>query len=215
VIRSPSPQGRRRTIGALLPAASHRRRALSSTEIASLLRADPGRVRAWVRQGDVVSTRTTSGHGRVDPDDLVAFLESRGIPVPDSLLALVRRRVLVIEDDATQRGALRRAFGAFRERIAVAFEPDALGGLIWAAAWRPHVLVVDVYRPGLDGVEVCRLGSHPETAPIVVVLASAPLTSERVATGTAAGAARVVAKPIKVTEVAELALACPALRVTP
>jgi CheY-like chemotaxis protein len=152
----------------------------------------------------------------VDPDDLVAFLESRGIPVPDSLLALVRRRVLVIEDDATQRGALRRAFGAFRERVAVAFEPDALGGLICAAAWRPHILVVDVYRPGLDGVEVCRrLRSHPETAPIVVVLASARLTSELVATGTAAGAARVVAKPIKVTQVAELALACPAVRGAP
>jgi CheY-like chemotaxis protein len=208
----PSSRRGRRTTDSPVRAAGDRGRTLSLTEVALLLRADTSRVRAWARHGDVASTTTTAGHVRIEPDDLVRFLESRRAPVPDGLRALVRRRVLVIEDDATQRGALSRAFAGYRDRVAAAFEPGAFGGLLRAAAWRPHVLVVDVYRPGIDGVEVCRrLQRYPETASTVVVLVSARLTPELVATGAQAGAARVVAKPVSVAELVELALACPAL----
>lgn len=205
--------GHVRSIDSAPRRATARERALSPTEIAWLLRADASQIRAWTRDGRVHSTRTPSGRVRVDPDDLVLFLEHRGVPVPPALRDLVRRRVLMIEDDATQRGALSRAFGAYGDRVVVAFDPDALGGLIRAGAWRPHVVVIDVYRPGIDGVEVCRrLQKCPETAPTVVVLASARVTPALVAAGADAGAARVVRKPIDVAEVAELALACPAVR---
>jgi CheY-like chemotaxis protein len=191
---------------------STRERALSPTEIASLLRGDPNRVRAWARDGRFSSKKTPAGRVRVDPDRLVLFLEHRRVPVPPALLALVRRRVLIIEDDATQRGALSRAFGPYRDRIAVAIEPSALGGLIRAGAWRPQVVVIDVYRPGIDGVEACRrLKRFPETSPVVVVLASARLTPALIAAGADAGAARVMRKPIDVAAIAELALACPAV----
>lgn len=61
-------------------------------------------------------------------------------------------------------------------------------------------------------MEVCRrLKKFPETSPAVVVLASAHLTPALIAAGADAGAARVVGKPIDVAEIAELALACPAV----
>jgi CheY-like chemotaxis protein len=173
--------------------------------------ADVSRVRAWVRDGDVPSTKTRSGTVRVEPDDLVRFLESRGVLVPSGLRALARRRVLVIEDDATQWGALRRGFERFGERVTVAFNADVWVGLIIATAWQPHVLVIDVDQPGLDGAKVCRrLRRYRKTASIVVVLASACLTPELVTTGTAAGAVQVVAKPVDPAELAALALACAA-----
>jgi CheY-like chemotaxis protein len=189
-----------------------RDRLLSPTEIASLLRVDVDRVRAWARDGQFGSTKTPAGRVCVDPVGLVLFLEQRRVPVPRALRDLVRRRVLIIEDDATQRGALSRAFGAYRDRIAVAFEPSALGGLICAGAWRPHVVVLDVYRPGIDGVEACRrLKKFPETSPAVVVLASARVSPVLIAAGADAGAARVMRKPMDVAAIVELALACPAV----
>jgi CheY-like chemotaxis protein len=209
VIPAPSSWGARRESFPSWARADAPGRALSLTEIDDLLDADPSRVHAWVRDGDVPSMRTGTGTVRVEPDDLVRFLESRGVLEPSGLRALARRRVLIIEGDATQWSARRRGFERFGERIAVAFDADVWVGLISAAAWRPHVLVVDVDQSGLNGAKVCRrLRRYRKTASIVVVLASARLTPELVTTGTAAGAARVVAKPVDAAELAALPLTC-------
>lgn len=85
---------------------------------------------------------------------------------------MVQKRVLIIEDDADTRTALRE----FLERSGylTAEAADGLGGLAQAESWHPHAILLDVRMPGLDGYEVCRrLKANPATKPIPVIVMTA------------------------------------------
>ncbi|MFI2239615.1 response regulator transcription factor [Streptomyces chrestomyceticus] len=79
-------------------------------------------------------------------------------PVP----AVPPRRVLVVEDDPTVAevvtGYLTRA-GYLTDHAA-----DGWAALDRAASFRPHLVVLDLMLPGLDGLEVCRRLRRPERA---------------------------------------------------
>jgi two-component system, NtrC family, sensor kinase len=62
--------------------------------------------------------------------------------------------VLVIDDSATFRGELARAFEAAGYAVLVA--PSGEDGLRLAASQRPHAIVVDGVLPGIDGATVIR-----------------------------------------------------------
>lgn len=96
--------------------------------------------------------------------------------------------------------AVRRAGGSV---VAVANDgADALAGI---RDLRPDLALLDVSMPGLSGVEVCRLvrgtgSTDQERAPAeepgtVIVLLSAAVHAEAVASGLEAGAERYLAKP--------------------
>jgi CheY-like chemotaxis protein len=61
------------------------------------------------------------------------------------------------------------------------------------------MIVLDVYMPHLDGIEVCRrLHANPDTQVIDVIIASAQLTPEIEKKGAEAGARRVISKPLHI-----------------
>jgi CheY-like chemotaxis protein len=85
---------------------------------------------------------------------------------------MVQKRVLIVEDDADTRTALRE----FLERSGylAAEAADGLAGLAQAESWHPHAILLDVRMPGLDGYEVCRrLKANPATKPIPVIVMTA------------------------------------------
>jgi acetolactate synthase-1/2/3 large subunit len=116
---------------------------------------------------------------------------------------LPRRRVIVVDDDP----AVLRSIGRrLRDRpeIELILVDNGIDALIRIGAARPDLVIMDVYMPGLDGVEACRrLKANPETRDIKVVLASGAMTSELEASARDAGAARGVAKPIDVPTLLE------------
>ncbi|MFD7664529.1 response regulator transcription factor [Streptomyces sp. NPDC059788] len=81
---------------------------------------------------------------------------------PDPVPAAPPRRILVVEDDPTVAevvtGYLTRA-GYTTEHAA-----DGWAALDRAAAFRPHLVVLDLMLPGLDGLEVCRRLRRAERA---------------------------------------------------
>jgi diguanylate cyclase (GGDEF)-like protein len=78
-----------------------------------------------------------------------------------------------------------------------------------AAKERPHLILVDVVLPDLDGVEVCRqLKESPSTSQIPVVIISAKAESEDRIAGIAAGAEACVTKPFVPEQVVALVESC-------
>ncbi|HEY7155992.1 MAG TPA: response regulator [Gemmataceae bacterium] len=67
---------------------------------------------------------------------------------------MTRRRVLLIDDHDNVRFGLRRLFEAQGHIVQEA--DDGLDGVRKARAWRPHVAVVDIDMPLLDGYGVAR-----------------------------------------------------------
>lgn len=110
-------------------------------------------------------------------------------------------RVLVVDDDQTIRDVLRTMLGF--EGCHVVDAPDGESALVMAEALRPHVVILDVTMPGMDGIEVCRLlksGSNPPR--VVMLTARDRLEDER--RGMEAGADAYLRKPFSPLEVLDV-----------
>jgi len=107
-------------------------------------------------------------------------------------------RVLLVDDDAGLRALLRTTFDVFDIDVVEAGDADEARAVI--AIERPDVIVLDVFMPGIDGLELCReLKNARETRDIGVVLLSGSNGGSRIAAD-AAGADAYVPKPFSPLE---------------
>jgi DNA-binding response OmpR family regulator len=104
------------------------------------------------------------------------------------------KRVLLVEDDA----ATRKGYCAYLTECGfdVTEAPNGHEALLLASAFSPHVIVLDLGLPDIDGWEVARrLKSAPRTATIpILALTGSDLPHERVS-AMRAGCDRHLAKP--------------------
>jgi two-component system KDP operon response regulator KdpE len=79
----------------------------------------------------------------------------------------VSARVLVIDDEAQLRLALKRGIEAHGYSVRDA--PDAASGLRAFDAFKPDVVLLDLMLPDADGVDVCRAIRARSATPIIVL----------------------------------------------
>lgn len=125
-------------------------RFLTTGEVGEALQVSIPTVKRWIRDGHLKGFQTAGGHFRVAADDLERFRTSRRIPsMPDDV------RVLIVDDDQKLRQTLLEILSVeptYRVEVA----GDGYEGLIKVGTFRPHLLVLDIRMPGLDGFQVCR-----------------------------------------------------------
>jgi len=104
-------------------------------------------------------------------------------------------RVLVVDDNATNRQILRLQLAAWACDVMEA--ADGPAALAWAARARVDVALLDMQMPGMTGLDVARaLSAREGRTPVMVLLSSigALIAHEE---ATAAGIATVMAKPVR------------------
>lgn len=107
-------------------------------------------------------------------------------------------RVLVVDDDALQLRAIQRATRSHKH-VELLTADNAIDALLHVGASRPDVVIMDIFMPGLDGLEACRrIKANPETRDVEVLLASAGMSPELETRARAAGAERAIPKPIDI-----------------
>jgi len=107
-----------------------------------------------------------------------------------------RRRVLVVDDDQTLLGTLRR--GLSMRGFDVELARDAPEALACMDSHPPDVVVLDIMMPGMDGLGLCRLVREKSTVPILM-LTALDAVPDRVA-GLQAGADDYLVKPFAFDE---------------
>jgi two-component system KDP operon response regulator KdpE len=110
--------------------------------------------------------------------------------------AVRARALLVIEDDAPIRRALRNAFAEMADRLLEA--ATGRDGIDLAASERPDLIILDLGLPDVQGVDVCREIRAWSRAPIVVL--SARHSDEEKVQLLNAGADDYVTKPFSTVE---------------
>ena len=109
-------------------------------------------------------------------------------------------RILIVDDDAGLRGALLAVFRG-NPRFTAQAATDGHDGLARIATFRPHLVLVDLRMPGLDGADLCRvLRSSPETRSIRILAMSGLADDEVRERMLAAGADAFLAKPFTLTD---------------
>ncbi|MBK8165099.1 MAG: response regulator [bacterium] len=172
------------------------KRTMSTTQVAELLGVSAQTIANWIDNGQLPAGRTPGGHRRVSAQDLLAFLETRGLPVPAELVDR-RHTVLVVEDDPQVGPWLVLRLSTVRPDLRVLLAKDGFGAGEMVATERPDTMLLDIYLPGLDGFEVCRrVKERQETRGTDVIAMSAHDTREVRDAILAAGATCFLPKPI-------------------
>jgi excisionase family DNA binding protein len=153
-----------------------RKKLLTPNEAARLLMVAPVTVRQWAQKGLLAAHTTAGGHRRFSPDAVRAFAARMGMALDEDVLiadagAIPRKpeldasRVLVVDDDRQFAGFLVALFGRQFPGIHVDVANDGFDAGRQVQRGRPHLVLLDVMMPGIDGVEVCRrLKADPQTA---------------------------------------------------
>lgn len=111
----------------------------------------------WIGKGLLASRKTPGGHNHINETDLVAFLKKYEYPVPKSLAKNAPGKILIVEDDRSQRRLLTRLiednFNGYKVFEAVnGFEAGFM-----VRELRPQLVVLDLLLPGIHGAKICRM----------------------------------------------------------
>jgi DNA-binding response OmpR family regulator len=108
--------------------------------------------------------------------------------------ALARKRVLIVDDEASPRAVIREVL--LRSGYESAEARDGLEGLAKAEAVRPDVILLEGRMRGLDGYEVCRrLKANTQTQHIPVIFVTGVEDDELYALAHEVGAVASITKP--------------------
>ena len=107
---------------------------------------------------------------------------------------MVKEEVLIVEDEEDILELIR--YNLAREGYQVAGVTSGEEALRSARTRLPHLLVLDLMLPGLDGLEVCKLlKSDPKTAATPIVMLTAKGEEADIVTGLELGADDYITKP--------------------
>jgi two-component system OmpR family response regulator len=109
----------------------------------------------------------------------------------------MKQKVLVIEDDATIRDVLTTLLGF--DGFVVKSASDGATGLEMAESLQPHIVLLDIGLPGMDGFEVCRMIRKRAPGTRVVMLTGRDSYADEL-DGVSAGAHSYLRKPFSPLE---------------
>jgi excisionase family DNA binding protein len=131
------------------------RKVLTTFQAAEYCLVSPFTVRNWVESEVLPAYRTPGGHRRILKEDLDLFLRKHGMPGPD-VLGGVAKTVLVVDKDKTVTALVSKVVRQVDEKVRVETVHDGFEMGLLVCSLRPHVVVLDLKMPGLDGFKVCR-----------------------------------------------------------
>ncbi len=115
----------------------------------------------WIKSGHLKAFITPGGQYRVYTDDLISFLESRGMRIPGELENYTEQKlswndILVVDDDHELNNMLKRFLDKkFPEcKVHQAFDGFEAGQIMTENV--PAVILLDINLPGIDGHKLCQ-----------------------------------------------------------
>lgn len=138
-------------------------------------------VSRWIAQGQLKGHKLPGrGNYRVLLSDFLLFLQKQNMPIPDDFMPenvsgsasnSSKKHILVIDDEAEVRNAIRRVLLPTGYTIINASDGFQAGVKILSE--KPDLVTLDLSMPGLDGYEVLQfIRQQPETAHIKIVVVS-------------------------------------------
>lgn len=136
-------------------------RIFSALEVANLCGVVNQTAINWIRNGYLKAFTTPGGQYRIYAEDLMGFLENRGMRIPPELEDHFKddvewSSILIVDDDVELNELVRRYFEKKLPayKISQAHDGFEAGRLI--SEKRPGFIVLDVDLPGMNGHAICR-----------------------------------------------------------
>lgn len=168
---------------------------LTPHEVAELLLVSPVTVRQWAQKGQLRAETTPGGHRRFSQAEVERFAVQRGIRLERG--GREQLRVLIVDDDKQLAGYLVELLDTLSDNVATDTAYDGFEAGQKVRTFVPHVVLLDLMMPGIDGLSVCRLlKGDPATRSIRIIAMTGYYSKENVERILAAGAEVCLAKPL-------------------
>lgn len=138
-------------------------------QVADICNVQPSSVIKWAKQNKIRAFTTPGGHRRIRYSDLLDFMNQYGFPIPDELGG-ERKKILIIEDDSSIAKMLQKTLQNTSSEFDIEIKEDGLEALLCLGSQKPHLIVLDVVMPLIDGARVLStLKADPSTKNIPVI----------------------------------------------
>ena len=114
----------------------------------------------WIKNNHLKAFTTPGGQYRIYSEDLIEFLNSRGMRVPEELSEIADRlntnkKVMIIDDDKDLNEMMKLVFTRMLEDFDIiqAFDGFEAGKLL--VSEKPDVVILDIDLPGVNGHLLC------------------------------------------------------------
>ena len=128
---------------------------LTPNQVAELLMVSPTAVRQWAEKGDLKALTTPGGHRRFLPGDVKRFARNRDLILNSGQADIVR--ILIVDDDEQLMRYLINLLEGFPGEIVIDVASNGFEAGLKIREFEPHVVLLDLMMPQLDGFQVCRL----------------------------------------------------------
>lgn len=131
----------------------------------------------WIKNSHLKAFTTPGGQYRIYAEDLLEFLNSRGMRVPEELYRLTREegreKILIIDDDRDLNSMLKEFLGRKFPQFDLFQAYDGFEAGIILSEQKPGIVILDIDLPGVDGFKLCsRIKSGREIGKPIVVAVS-------------------------------------------
>jgi CheY-like chemotaxis protein len=150
----------------------------------------------WVRNHVLNATKTSDGQDRYKYSDIVKHAEKHNITLDGDVTKITK--VLIVDDDSFVADFL-KDFLESREvvyevhRTGISFMADSL-----MRKFHPHIMIVDLRMPGMNGIELCKTFKEQIDAGLRVIGISGYWNAEDKAAFLEAGGEVCLDKPLDI-----------------
>jgi excisionase family DNA binding protein len=148
----------------------------------------------WVKAGSIRSSSTAGGHHRINRDDLAQFIKTHrmGARLQNES---GKMRILIVDDEPPIQKYLSRiltSHGYETQACADGFEAG-----VNVMKFQPHLILLDLYMPRVDGFQTCRLIKNEfDTSHIKIIAISGNFTATSIERIFECGADGILRKPL-------------------
>lgn len=175
---------------------------LTTGEVARICRVAPRTVSKWVDTGQLRGYRIPGSRDRRIPlQQLIRFMKAHGMPL--DAIETGQTRILVVDREPDLTELIQQSLSqAGQYEVRVADSVLEAGAVL--EQFKPHVLLVDVDLPGIEGRTIARfLAGHSELAGTYLIAMSASLTPMDRQTLLQQGFHSTLAKPFDLRQLTE------------
>ena len=172
---------------------------LTPNEVAKLLMISPITVRSWAQKGDLNALTTPGGHRRFLPGEIERFARQKNLTfLPDDSNGDTGQRILIVDDEPFVAELIDDILAMLITNITSKVVYDGFAAGMEMMVFKPHIVILDLLMPGIDGVEVCRnIKNDPKLKTTKVIGITSDHNNINIGRIMAAGAETCLTKPIK------------------
>jgi len=174
---------------------------LTVSQASKYCKVAPKTIINWIEAGHINAYKTVGGHRRIKQEDLDHFLKEHKMPIFNQSSEEAKKKILVVDDDRIIVETIVQSLEEDEHGYEIISAADGFEAGIQVSHFKPHVIILDIMMPDINGYEVCKkIKSAPETRHIKIIVLSAYLDEENYKEMKEYGADACFSKPLPLPE---------------